>query len=263
MTKLQLVYKIPDMEKVHVQQGITYKTPSETNLTMDIYYPPHVESTAKLPAVILVLGYPNGVFDTKLKDWQIYVSWGKLIAASGIIAINYETLQPAVDIADLIHHIRQNASSLKIDENRIGIWSCSANVLTALSILSNERREYIKCAALYYGLMLTPDQKYRDSIKAITKQVNFSVEGIDKIKYLHKDLPLFIVRAGKDMEIVNKTIDYFVPMAVAESVPLTFVNYAEGRHGFDLYDDNDKSRNIIKETLSFLKFYLLEQENKR
>ncbi|MBI4810424.1 MAG: tetratricopeptide repeat protein [Ignavibacteriales bacterium] len=263
LTKLSVVYKIPGMEKIQVQRGITYKSTDSAKLTMDVYYPPDMKTNEKLPVVILVLGYSNNVFKTKLKDMEPYISWAELIAASGMVTITYETTQPASDVEDLITYVRQNASSLKIDENNIGIWSCSANVLTALSILSNERREYIKCAALYYGLMLTPDQKFRDSIKALTKQVNFSVEGIDRIKYLHKDLPLFIVRAGKDMEVFNKIIDYFVPMAVAESVPLTFVNHAEGRHGFDLYDDNDKSRNIIKETLSFLKFYLLEQENKR
>ena len=211
----------------------------------------------KLPEVIIVIGYKNGVFDTKLKDWQFYISWGKLIAASGIIAISYETTHPAIDVIDLINNIRQNASALKIDENRIGIWSCSANALTASSVIFGERKDYLRCAVLYYGLLLTPDQKFRDSIIALTKQVNFSIGGIDQIKYLHNDLPLYVVRAGKDMEIFKNVEDYFIATALSKDIPLTLVNYTDGQHGFDMYDDNDRSRSIIKTTLDFLKYNLL------
>jgi dienelactone hydrolase len=153
-------------------------------------------------------------------------------------------------------HIRGDASALKIDADRIGIWACSANVLTALTVLSGERREFLKCAVLYYGLMLTPDQKYRDAITALTKQVAFSVQGIEKIKVIHGDLPLFIVRAGQDMEIFNQAIDHFVSAALAANVPLTVINDAEGGHGFDLGNDTDASRDIIRRSLEFLEFHL-------
>jgi hypothetical protein len=40
---------------------------------------------------------------------------------------------------------------------------------------------------------------------------------------------------------------------------LTFINYAEGQHGFDAYDDNNQSREIIKKTIEFWKFHLFRQ----
>lgn len=254
VTRAKLVYELPDMNKVRIQQSILYNT--QKNLGLDIYYPPDIKSGETCPAVILVLGYANNVFETKLKDWQFYISWAKLIAASGMIAVNYETLQPADDVVDVVAYIRNNAAALQIDENRIGIWSCSANVLTASTLLFSERKEYLRCAVFYYGLLLTPDHKYRDAISALTKQVNFSTDGIDRIKYFHQDLPLFILRAGKDMEIFKQVADYFTAMALANNVPLTCINYADGGHGFDMSDDNDISRAIIQQTLDFLTFNL-------
>ncbi len=195
ITKIRVVYNIPDMERVQIKRGIVYKASPEMNLSLDAYYPPSIKSDERVPAVIIVLGYPNEPLKTKLKDWEIYVSWGKLIAASGMVAINYETQHPGSDLESLISFVRQNASSLKIDENRIGIWSCSANVLTSLTILMSERRDYIKCAALYYGIFLTPDQKYRDAVLALAKKYKFSTEGFERIQYFHKDLPLFYCKS--------------------------------------------------------------------
>ncbi len=257
ITKLGIVYKISDMDKVQVWRGIVYKTVGAMNLTMDVYSPPDVKASKNLPAVILVLGFPDISLPTKMKDWEVYKSWAKLIAASGMIAISYETSQPQPDIEDLMSYVVKNASTLGIDADKIGIWSCSGNVPTALTVLSAERRNFIRCAVLYYGLMLTPDQKYADTIKAVAKQVKFSVEGLEKIGFLHSDLPLFIVRAGKDREDFNTGVDYFVAQALASNVPLTLFNYAEGHHAFDIYDDNDTSREIIKKTLEFLRFNLL------
>ncbi len=265
ITKIRVVYKIPNMDKVQIQHGVKYMTFNGTDLTMDIYYPPNLKRDTRLPVVIFVLGYSDNVMQkkmgSKLKDIEWYISWGELTAASGMIAITYETQQPGSDIDELLKYIRQNATSLKINENKIGIWSCSANVLTALSILMQERREYLQCAVLYYGLMLTPDQKYRATLDSLSKTVNFSTERLENIKYFHTDLPIFIVRAGLDnVPRLNQTMDYFVTKAVSNNVPIIFINYTEGHHGFDAYDDNEKSCQIIKQTIDFMKFHLLFHE---
>jgi tetratricopeptide (TPR) repeat protein len=39
---------------------------------------------------------------------------------------------------------------------------------------------------------------------------------------------------------------------------VNFVNYAEGHHAFDLFDNTDESREIIKRTLEFIKFHLTQ-----
>ncbi|MFC2142462.1 alpha/beta hydrolase [Acidobacteriota bacterium] len=254
---LHVVHKVPDIEKVRINHGNVYKSVDGKELTFDAYYPPESKREAKLPVVIMVLGYADNVFSQPLKDFEVYKDWAKLFAASGMAAINYSTLQPASDIHDLIRHIREKADAYGFDPDNIGVWSCSANVITALTLLWNDRQEYLKCASLYYGLMLTPDKKFNDTVMKLSEQVSFSTVGIEEIKHFHQDLPLFIVRAGRDREDFNQAIDYFGSQAISHNVPLTFINYAEGRHAFDVYDDNDTSRDIIQQTLNFMRRHLL------
>jgi acetyl esterase/lipase len=257
ISKIPLVLQVPGMDQVQVTKNVVYKDAGGEKLVADIYYPPALKPGERIPVVVFVIGYANSLFPVQLKEWRIYTDWARLAAASGFAGVLYNTTAPAADILDLLSYLRQNAASLKIDENRIALWACSANVLTALTVLMGERREFIKGAVLYYGLTLTPDQKFRDTITALNKQVNFSMTGIDAIKNWHPDLPCFIVRAGKDMAEFNQALDHFVGTALADNAPLTLVNYATGRHAFDMYDDNEQSREIIRTTIEFLKFNFL------
>jgi len=43
------------------------------------------------------------------------------------------------------------------------------------------------------------------------------------------------------------------------NLPITFVNYPEGVHAFDLFDDSQTSRNILRQTLQFLRQHLMEE----
>ncbi len=256
INKIPLVLQVPGMEQVQVMKNVIYKDTSGEKLVADIYYPQALKQGERIPVVVFVIGYANSVFPVQIKEWRIYTDWARLTAASGFAGILYNTTVPASDILDLLSYLQQNAASLKIDENRIALWACSANVLTALTVLAGERKEFIKGAVLYYGLMLTPDQKFRDTVAGLNKQVNFSMAGIDAIKNWHPDLPYFIVRAGKDMTEFNQALDHFVAAALANNAPLTLVNHAAGRHAFDMYDDNEQSREIIRATMEFLKFNL-------
>jgi dienelactone hydrolase len=226
-----VVLTMPKTEKVTTQRDVTFKTIDGATLKMDIYYPPNFK-TGKLPVVLFL----NGVGILDLKDWRVYVDWGKLTAASGMIAITHQSrsTDTAADIADLISYVRSNAASLKIDENRIGIWSSSANVRIALPIVMQEDRKYIRSAVFYYGVMNS-----------------------EKVRF---DLPMLVARAGQDVPNINGTIDAYVARAIAQDAPLTLISYSEGQHAFDVLDNNEESREIIKQTLDFLKFHLLKGE---
>ncbi len=256
ISKIPLVLQVPGMDQVQITKNVIYKEAGGEKLVADIYYPPALKSGERIPTVVFVIGYANRAFPVQMKEWRIYTDWARLAAASGFAGVLYNTTAPAADILDLLSYLRQNAASLKIDENRIALWACSANVLTALTVAMGERKEFIKGVVLYYGLTLTPDQKFRDTVTALNKQVNFSMAGIDAIKNWHPDLPYFIVRAGKDMTEFIQALDYFVGAALANNAPLTLVNYTAGHHAFDIYDDNDQSREIIRATMEFLKFDL-------
>lgn len=71
-----------------------------------------------------------------------------------------------------------------------------------------------------------------------------------------KIAPLFIAKAGQDREFLNDSIDEFCAVANARNVPLTFFNHPAGMHGFDILNDDARSREIIKATLAFLHEHL-------
>ena len=232
-----VVYTLPEMDQITLA-NIEYKD----GLTMDIYYPLDFDFTQNLPVVIFVNGFVDEefqkMFGSKLKDSGVYISWGQLVAASGMIAITYETHDPDVDIHDLLNYTQANGSWLRVDKDRICLWASSASPPTALIALTDTSAEYhdsLACTVIYYGII--PPVSVDD---------------------LSADIPLFIVKAGKDDAFLNIKLDKFVEKAREANIPLEFVDYEDGIHGFDVWQDTDESREIIKQTLEFMKTHLQE-----
>ena len=234
--KRPVVYRLPGMDDANVKRDITYKTVNGAALKMDVYYPAGMKNDARLPVVIFVNGVGDPPQMAKVKEWGQYTCWPKLIAASGFIAISYEArpADPDTDSRELIEYVRKNAASLKVDENNMCLWSCSANVRVGLPLVMQPERKYIRCAVVYYGAAAVPSMR--------------------------NDVPIFMARAGRDMPQLNAGMDNFARAAITEDVPLTLVNYVNGRHAFDLMDDTDESREVIKQTLGFIKFHLSQKE---
>ena len=68
--------------------------------------------------------------------------------------------------------------------------------------------------------------------------------------------PMLIARAGQDNPHLNTTVDTFVKEALAAGAPLELLNHPTGRHGFDILDDDARSREILARTFEFLKTHL-------
>jgi dienelactone hydrolase len=261
ITKRTVVYKIPGMDDVTIRRDVEYQVTDAHALAMDIYYPPDSKSGARMPAVVFVLGYSDlgfqRILGCKQKEMGSYISWGKLVAASGLVAITYTTREPTTDINALLQYVRQNAALLGIDENSVGVWACSGNVPMALSVLIEEDRDYLKCAVLCYGMMLDLDGA--TSIAEASKKWGFVNPPAGKsVDDLPQDMPLFIVRAGRDENPhLNETIDRFLAKALACNLPITFVNHPAAPHAFDVSHDSETSREIIREILGFMQFHLL------
>ena len=261
ITKKRVVYEIPGMDAVRIRRDVEYRVTEAGALTMDLYDPPDAKSESLIPAVVFVGGYPDpgfqAMFGCKFKDMECYISWGQLTAASGLAAITYTTgEEPAADIHPLLEYVRENAASLGVDGNRIGIWACSGNVPNALSVLIQEDRDYLKCAVLCYGLMLDLDGA--TSVADAARQWGFAnpCEG-KSVADLSQDIPLFIARAGQDeTPHLNETIDAFLSAALTRNLPITFVNHRSAPHAFDLMHDSETTRDIIRQILSFMRVHL-------
>ena len=143
-----------------------------------------------------------------------------------------------------------------MDENRLGVLACSGSVPLALSALMENHRGILKCAALLYGFMLDLDGA--TGVAEGAQAFRFTNPNAGKtVEDLPLDLPLFIARAGQEQFAgLNDAMDRFLVHAVRRNLPITFVNHAKGPHAFDLLDDSEPSREIIRQVLSFLRSYL-------
>jgi hypothetical protein len=266
IAKKTVVYQIPGMEDVSLRRDIVYRTTAAGDLTLDLYSPP--KTTEPMPAVIFVLGYSDvgaqSRLGCKFKEMGSYISWAKLSAASGMVAITYTNREPITDLGALLQFIRENASSLGIDSGRVGIWAASGNVPLALSLLmeTEKPREYPRCAVLCYGLMLDLDGA--TGVAEAAKTWGFVNPCIrNSVSDLAAHVPLFIARAGRDQTPhLNQALDAFVAKALERNLPITLANHPTGPHAFDVFDDSDTSCSVIRQILEFMRSQLIAKDDR-
>ena len=258
-----VVYDLPRMDDVIIKRDIPYQDIGGSPLKMDIYYPPDFDFKSKIPAVIIVLGYPDvagkKLLGSEFKNYIQLVSWCKIISASGMAGIVYESVNPEKDIIALSNYLKTNEDEVKIDINKIGAWTCSAHTPTTISYILNGADNIFKCAVVYYGFFLTNDFKYLPQIDTLSQNMGFKTPRLSEPTVWRKDVPIMIVRAGKDnVPYINQTLSSFYDQALSQDLSITLINYQNGVHGFDAALDNETTRQIIKTTLEFWKLYLMQ-----
>ncbi len=258
-----VVYRVAGMDKVRVKSNLKYTDVDNPNLLMDVYSPPNLAKGEKLPAVIFIHGAAGAEY--KPKDWGFYISWGRLVGASGFIGVNFthrlsgqktSLEDSAGDVAAVINYIRANADSLNIDKDRICLAAYSGGgVLLAPAI--RDKPDYVRCLVSFYAYL---DISQIGNFFAATESaetlrkfspINYLANGSDKIA------PMFIARAGLDqIPTMNDSIDRFINEALAKNVALTFANHPNGVHGFDNQTDDERSREILQSAIAFMKLHL-------
>jgi dienelactone hydrolase len=220
-----LVYQVPEMKKVIIKEKITYRNVNDTALSFDIYYPPSFNFKKGLPLVI----FNNGVGGMEIPRWGIYKDWAKLIAAKGMIAVNYQSRNGRTleDGEALLDYLVKNAGQLNIEPGKIGLWTCSANARTGMRIAYKTRPELIKALVVYYG-------------------------GPDSLGQLRQNLPTLMVRAGLDAQFINTGIENFIQLALQQDARIELINYLNGMHAFDAFTYTDESKEVIMRTVAFL-----------
>jgi acetyl esterase/lipase len=169
-------------------------------------------------------------------------------------AVIYGSSAPAEDVHAVLRYLRDNAGSLDIDEQRIGLFSMSGSVPVALAALM--RDDTLKCAVASCGY--TFDVEGSTAFADGSREYGYvNATAGRSIKELPAHVPLFVVRAGlEQFPGVNAGLDQFAASALALNLPLTFVNHATGAHGFEYDEDSAVSRGIIQQMLAFLRLHL-------
>lgn len=238
-----VVLELPGMDRVR-----TASVEFESGRSMDLYYPADFDFTRPAPAVVFVMGYSSAFtkqwFGAELKDLGQYVSWGQLVAASGMIGIAYETDYPDDDLDAVLSYLRGSGTELGIDSARIGLFACSGNTLTALGALAAKRADYrdsIRCGVIFYPVISYFMNTGEEVMPAPFK------------RELRADLPIFMVTVGKDRPEWKEAVSTFLSNVEGKGYPLEVAHYEQGVHGFDTDQDTDASRAHISHALAFLK----------
>jgi acetyl esterase/lipase len=156
-----IVYSVPGMDKADAHLDIVYRRDGAEEMKTDIYVPPGLSTDARLPAVIFIHGGPLGKNPSPgAKDWGIYRSYGRLMAASGLVGVTFDHRYVSMkvkdletsfaDVEELVRFVRTNAASYHIDPERIALWAFSGGG-PHLSLGLRGDRTFIRCLVSYYA----------------------------------------------------------------------------------------------------------------
>jgi len=255
---MRVVYSVQGMERVKVQKNLVYKKAGDLELQMDVYAPPDLKRGERRPAIIFVSGDAPWEILKDLKDWGVYVSYGQLAAASGFVGVTFnhrstekftKIRDAAQDIDDAIAYARGHADQLGLDPDRICLWAYSAGG-PFLRTMLRDKPAFVRCIVGYYSMFGLPQGTAPEDVVREFTVANYLGQNPRNVP------PLMVVRAGKDVPFINDSADEFLREAVKQNLNIEFINYVEGTHGFDVDVNTDRTREIIKRTLEFVKKHL-------
>jgi acetyl esterase/lipase len=259
IVRMRIVYRVPGTDRVHVDRGRPYKAVSGGALLADVYRP--ADADAACPAVVLIHGGPVPAGSAP-KNMGCFVSWGETLAASGLAAVTFnhrfyggaQLLEAARDVEDAVAWVRREAVALGIDPSRLALWAFSGGG-PFLSLALREGAPALRALVAYYAA-LDLREKPPGSTAPISDQDRLALSPAYHVESGRPVPPLLVARAGLDHPSLNATIDRFTAAALARNAPLEVLNHPEGRHGFDILDDDPRSREIAARTIEFLRTHL-------
>jgi acetyl esterase/lipase len=139
-----------------------------------------------------------------------------------------------------------------VDKDRIVLWAVSAGGIF-LSQPLRDTPPYLRCLIGYYAELDLQNERAAAPASVSTETLREYSPVYHLEKSSAKIPPIFIARAGLDDVNLNDGLDRFVQTALRKNMTIDLANHATGHHGFDVEDNNDRSREIIKRTIEFIK----------
>ncbi len=252
-----VILRVPGMDQVRVLQGLVYQ--GAPGQKADVYLPR--QSAGPAPIVILIHGGMGPEFPVRPRDWGIYQSYGRLLAASGLVAIAYnhragfprvELAAASADLRDVIEFARSRAATWGADGERICLAAFSGGG-PLLGFAMRERQPFIRCQVAMYPVLDI------EKMELFTSQMDADeLARYAPVQHLSEaSPPLFIGRAGRDkIPDLLRGLDRFVGVALQKNANLTLMNHPEGEHGFDNDADEPRAREILRAMIAFLHAHL-------
>jgi acetyl esterase/lipase len=234
----RIVYAVAGMDRVGGERDVTYRTVEGADLKMDVYVPAGLSAAERRPVVFFIHGGPVPA-GLGAKNLGVFRSYGALAAASGFVGVtfNHRLHAPddygrsAEDVAAAVAFVRGAAARFSADAERCALWGFSGGG-PLLAPAFREPAPHVKAVVSYYAFIGEPAR---------------AVEGGSP-----PFPPVLVARAGKDDARINASVEAFARAAWSQGVALDVLNHPTGQHGFDILDDDDRSREIIRRTIDFL-----------
>ena len=219
-------YPSPAAGSITVTKGVQFGRSDTLALRMDVFRPKNV--SGRMP--ILIVFY-SGVGAQRSNGFS--TGWANAAASRGLVSVLADIRQDRAvdDFRKLIDYLYDNAAAYGADREAIAVYAGSGNVYSALPIVEDPAQTKVKAAVMYYGT--------------------------GPVTTFRRDLPLLFVRAGLDRPSLNgdakSGIVAMVASAIAQNAPVTVVNNPVGHHAFEMVDDGDVTRDVIDQTIDFVK----------
>jgi acetyl esterase/lipase len=262
MVNRPVVLRVPGTDRVRVIEDLAYRTVTGVDLSADVYASqrPGPRTAPLRPIVILLHGGVGPELVPRPKDWGSYRSWGRLLAASGWVAVTFnqrlgypepEIENALADVESLVTFVRARAKGWGGDPDRVAFVSYSAGgMLLAPAI--RHRPAWLRCIVAMYPIIdLRGSAHLRRYLRP--EQLEEYSAGSHLAQSAATMAPLMIVRAGRDqIPDLLAGVDRFVQEALAADAPVVLVNHRQAAHGFDNDEATPRTLNVLRWVLDFL-----------
>lgn len=244
-------YAMDGTAQVRVTRNVLYGARDSRYRRFDVYEPP---TGGSHPAVIVVPGRNDS--EIRLKDTGGFEAWGRLIAASGLVAIVMDhslgtqgrsLTRASDDLAAALDYVKRNAVSLRIDARRV----CAIAFATATPLLTpllTSSASGVQCAIGYYPHVdLTRADAASWLLESREARQQYSLTPV----LAQSRTPTLLVRAGREQPAVNSALDSLL-VRLSNRAGLTVVGNPEGEVGFERTRADSATRAVVRATLCFL-----------
>jgi acetyl esterase/lipase len=255
LARLPLVYPVPP--SAPQRHTFIYRAPPEGPLQADVYRPADLPAGQRRPCVIMIHAGPVAR-QANPRDWRMFQDYATLLAALGVITVVFDHrlhgptayFTARGDVAALLEHVRAHAAAYDIDPDRLVLWAFAGSG-PLLTVAMNPRQPCI-CGLIAYYCVLD----FATSAKAGAQATREILESLSPATQLRRDgwdAPVLLVRAGRDSPAVNRSVETFMETALRCDVPVELLNHPSGTLGFEVRNDDARSREIIARTLEFIR----------
>ncbi|KAA0927082.1 alpha/beta fold hydrolase [Streptomyces apricus] len=208
---------------------------------VDLHLPEPADGEGPRPAVLFVHGGPVPPdLVPAPRDAPFYLGYARLAAGLGLVGAVVEHrlhgitdyARAADDVAEALGLLR---SDPRVDERRVALWIFSGAGLLAADWLTAPP-PWLRCLALTYPV-LAPLPGWG--------AVGPRFHPVDALRADGGTPPLVLTRAGLETPLIAATVARFTAAAHAAEAPLELVDVPDGRHGFELHEPTDGTREAV------------------